>query len=239
MQARLRLPTPSCRPSRSRPCGASRQKSRWSLRRMPAIAPPSCHTLLPGRSARRHQGVHPEAHRFHHQCRLIEDGAPGLRPRLCAGAIAAGADARRWQRSRPSLRQTSAAPISTGSGCDQIEVRAPAPDGLVAVVSLSHLDAETEAFLGPQDRRQSSAGSSLKFLKSPAAMPMSILASAPPWNGTPPPAMPCCCSRRHCDRRRGGQLRYGKSESGLRNAEFHRLGLGAPRVNAPAASRLA
>jgi 3'(2'), 5'-bisphosphate nucleotidase len=49
--------------------------------------------------------------------------------------------------------------------CRPLHVRSPAPEGLVAVVSHSHLDAETEAFLAKlKIARRSSAGSSLKFL---------------------------------------------------------------------------
>jgi 3'(2'), 5'-bisphosphate nucleotidase len=49
--------------------------------------------------------------------------------------------------------------------CRPLLVRSPAPAGLVAVVSHSHLDAETEAFLAKLEiARRSSAGSSLKFL---------------------------------------------------------------------------
>ena len=49
--------------------------------------------------------------------------------------------------------------------CRPLRVRAPAPEGFVAVVSHSHLDADTEAFLAKlKIAKRSSAGSSLKFL---------------------------------------------------------------------------
>jgi 3'(2'), 5'-bisphosphate nucleotidase len=49
--------------------------------------------------------------------------------------------------------------------CQPLHVRQPGPDGLVAVVSHSHLDPETEVFLARlKIAKRSSAGSSLKFL---------------------------------------------------------------------------
>jgi 3'(2'), 5'-bisphosphate nucleotidase len=49
--------------------------------------------------------------------------------------------------------------------CRPLRVRVPAPEGFVAVVSHSHLDADTESFLAKlKIVRRSSAGSSLKFL---------------------------------------------------------------------------
>jgi 3'(2'), 5'-bisphosphate nucleotidase len=62
------------------------------------------------------------------------------------------------------------APDKAGADLDRLaprplHVRSPTPAGLVAVVSHSHLDAETEAFLAKlKIARRSSAGSSLKFL---------------------------------------------------------------------------
>src|SRR4029450_4243201 len=49
--------------------------------------------------------------------------------------------------------------------CRPLRVRVPAPEGFVAVVSHSHLDADTESFLAKlKIAKRSSAGSSLKFL---------------------------------------------------------------------------
>jgi 3'-phosphoadenosine 5'-phosphosulfate (PAPS) 3'-phosphatase len=46
-----------------------------------------------------------------------------------------------------------------------LRVRVPTPEGFVAVVSHSHLDADTESFLAKlKIAKRSSAGSSLKFL---------------------------------------------------------------------------
>ena len=116
---------------------------------MLATGRPRCPTLLPGRSARRHQGVHQEAHRFHRQRRADRE----RRARASASSMRRRASllALTLELARPSRRSSCpkrARRRSRQATCrHMIEVRTPAPEGLVAVVSRSHLDAETEAFL--------------------------------------------------------------------------------------------
>lgn len=76
--------------------------------------------------------------------------------------------------------------------CQKLRARVANLEGLTALVSLSHLDQATEAFLAKlKITKRSSVGSSLKFIAVSRGMPMSIHASAPPWNGIPPLDKPC------------------------------------------------
>jgi 3'(2'), 5'-bisphosphate nucleotidase len=118
-------------------------------------------------------------------------------------------------------------PNAGGADLDRLELRkltarAGNPDGLTALVSLSHLDPETEAFLAKlKIAERSGAGSSVKFLaiargeadvyprfgptmEWDTAAGQAVLEAA---GGTVVTAS-------------GDPLRYGKSETGLRNPSF-------------------
>jgi 3'(2'), 5'-bisphosphate nucleotidase len=103
-----------------------------------------------------------------------------------------------------------------------LHARAPAADGLVAVVSHSHLDAATEAFLAKlKIKARSGAGSSLKLV-----MLARGEADVYPRFG---PTMEWDIAAGHAvlaaaggsvTETDGQPLRYGKTEAGLRNPSF-------------------
>ena len=68
----------------------------------------------------------------------------------------------------------------------KLQVRAADPKGMTALVSLSHLDPETEAFLAElKIAERSGAGSRSNSSKLRGGRPTFIRALAPPWSGTP------------------------------------------------------
>jgi 3'(2'), 5'-bisphosphate nucleotidase len=106
--------------------------------------------------------------------------------------------------------------------CRPLHVRSPAPEGLVAVVSHSHLDAETEAFLAKlKIARRSSAGSSLKFLllaKGEADV-YPRFGPTMEWDIAAGQAVLEAAGGAVVDAD-GKPFRYGKVETGLRNPSF-------------------
>lgn len=123
-------------------------------------------------------------------------------------------------------------PSSTGADLGKLEthelrVRAPSPEGLVAVVSRSHLDAETELFLsGLKVASRSDAGSSLKFLlvASGQADVYPRFGPTMEWDVAAGDAVLRAAGGRVVDAK-GQPLRYGKTESGLKNGSFIASGL--------------
>lgn len=104
----------------------------------------------------------------------------------------------------------------------RIETRAPGPDGLVAVVSRSHLDPATEAFLAKLTiAGKSSAGSSLKFIEV-ARGDADVYPRFGPtmeWDTAAGHAV-LLAAGGMAFAADGGPLRYGKTAAGLRNAGF-------------------
>ena len=103
-----------------------------------------------------------------------------------------------------------------------LKVRTPAADGLVAVVSQSHLDPETERFLsGLKIKGRSSAGSSLKFLlvaKGEADV-YPRFGPTMEWDTAAGQAVLVAAGGQVIDSE-GKPLRYGKTAQGLRNGGF-------------------
>lgn len=106
--------------------------------------------------------------------------------------------------------------------CRPLRVRAASAEGLVAVVSHSHLDAETEAFLAKlKIAKRSSAGSSLKFLflaKGEADV-YPRFGPTMEWDIAAGQAVLEAAGGIVVDTT-GVPLRYGKTEVGLRNPSF-------------------
>jgi 3'(2'), 5'-bisphosphate nucleotidase len=103
-----------------------------------------------------------------------------------------------------------------------LHVRQPSPDGLVAVVSRSHLDPATEAFLSELTiAGQSSAGSSLKFIELAQGTADVYPRFGPTmeWDTAAGHAVLIAAGGRVVQED-GGPLRYGKVETGLRNPGF-------------------
>ena len=97
---------------------------------------------------------------------LVEDGLPrfGLvyAPARSMLATTSGAGKAIEVTVEPSERGADLAALD----CRTLQVRVPSPEGLVAVVSRSHLDPATEAFLAKlKIAGRSDAGSALKFLE--------------------------------------------------------------------------
>jgi 3'(2'), 5'-bisphosphate nucleotidase len=123
-------------------------------------------------------------------------------------------------------------PSATGADLGKLEqrklrVRAPSPKGLVAVVSRSHLDAETEAFLsGLNIASRSDAGSSLKFLLVARGQADVYPRFGPTmeWDIAAGDAVLRAAGGRVVDAT-GQPFRYGKTESGLKNGSFIAWGL--------------
>jgi 3'(2'), 5'-bisphosphate nucleotidase len=103
-----------------------------------------------------------------------------------------------------------------------IRVRKPSPDGLVAVVSRSHLDEATEKFLsGYKIASRSDAGSSLKFLlvARGEADIYPRLGPTMEWDTAAGDAVLRSAGGRVFDAS-GGPFIYGKTGDGLRNSGF-------------------
>jgi len=153
---------------------------------------------------------------------LIEDGTPrfGLvyapARKLLAVTVESG-------KAVEAMLEPSAAGADLGK-LDQRElrVRLPSPEGLVAVVSRSHLDAETESFLSSlKIASRSDAGSSLKFLlvASGQADVYPRFGPTMEWDIAAGDAVLRAAGGRVVDAK-GQPFRYGKTESGLKNGSF-------------------
>jgi 3'(2'), 5'-bisphosphate nucleotidase len=149
---------------------------------------------------------------------LVHDGAP------IAGAVYAPALGRLWFGGERAFVCEAAvgAPLPAKSTWRRIETRpAPAKD-MVALASRSHCDPTTEAFLAklPIGERRS-AGSSLKFcaLAEGVADVYPRFAPTMEWDTAAADAVLRAAGGAvlAVD---GGPLRYGKTESGLRNSGF-------------------
>jgi 3'(2'), 5'-bisphosphate nucleotidase len=106
--------------------------------------------------------------------------------------------------------------------CRPIRVRKPSPEGLVAVVSRSHLDAETEKFLaGYRIASRSDAGSSLKFLlvARGEADVYPRLGPTMEWDTAAGDAVLRAAGGQVFDAN-GEPFVYGKTDAGLRNNGF-------------------
>lgn len=93
---------------------------------------------------------------------LVEDGAP------TAGAVYAPALSEMWFAGSTAYRLKAApgAPMPPQAAWRPLRTRAAPEDGLVALVSRSHFDAETEGFLARLPvKARADAGSSLKFCR--------------------------------------------------------------------------
>jgi 3'(2'), 5'-bisphosphate nucleotidase len=104
----------------------------------------------------------------------------------------------------------------------KLSARAGNPDGLTALVSLSHLDPETEAFLGKlKIAARSGAGSSVKFLAiaQGEADVYPRLGPTMEWDTAAGQAVLEAAGGRVVTVT-GEPLRYAKSEAGLRNPSF-------------------
>ena len=153
---------------------------------------------------------------------LIEDGSPrfGLvyAPALSLLAVTVAQD---------KAVEADLVPNESGAdlatlACRPLRVRAAATKGLVAVVSHSHLDAETEAFLAElKIAKRSSAGSSLKFLSlaKGEADVYPRLGPTMEWDIAAGQAVLEAAGGTVVDTT-GAPLRYGKTEAGLRNPSF-------------------
>jgi len=129
--------------------------------------------------------------------------APGAAIEAELSPSAAGADLARLQQKR-------------------LAVRAADPNGLTALVSLSHLDPETEAFLAKlKIAKRSGAGSSVKFLEIARGEADVYPRFGPTmeWDTAAGQAVLEASGGRVVTAG-GDPLRYGKTESGLRNPSF-------------------
>jgi 3'(2'), 5'-bisphosphate nucleotidase len=114
--------------------------------------------------------------------------------------------------------------------CRTLHARAPSPDGLVAVVSRSHLDPATEAFLAKlKIAGKSSAGSALKFLEVAQGKADVYPRFGPTmeWDTAAGHAVLAAAGGTVVDAE-GKPLRYGKTSSGLLNPSFIAWGQRAP-----------
>ncbi|MEZ5826854.1 MAG: 3'(2'),5'-bisphosphate nucleotidase CysQ [Hyphomicrobiales bacterium] len=104
----------------------------------------------------------------------------------------------------------------------RLHVRNADPSGLTALVSLSHLDPETEAFLtGLNIAERSSAGSSVKFLEIARGRADVYPRFGPTmeWDTAAGQAVLEASGGRVVDAD-GARFRYGKTQGGLRNGSF-------------------
>jgi len=116
--------------------------------------------------------------------------------------------------------------------CRPLHVRAPSPDGLVAVVSRSHLDPTTESFLAKlKIAGRSDAGSALKFLEVARGMADVYPRFGPTmeWDTAAGHAVLTAAGGFVVDAE-GKPLRYGKTETGLLNPGFVAWGQKAAAV---------
>jgi 3'(2'), 5'-bisphosphate nucleotidase len=106
--------------------------------------------------------------------------------------------------------------------CRTLHVRTPSPEGLVAVVSRSHLDPATGAFLAKlKIAGKSSAGSALKFLEVAQGKADVYPRFGPTmeWDTAAGHAVLAAAGGTVVDAE-GKPLRYGKTSSGLLNPSF-------------------
>lgn len=158
---------------------------------------------------------------------LIEDGAPrfGLvYAPACALLAVTPARGRAVEAELPP--NASGADLSR---LDQkvLQARPPNKEGLTALVSLSHLDPETEAFLGKlKILERSGVGSSVKFLAIAKGEADVYPRFAPTmeWDTAAGQAVLEAAGGAVLDTN-GAPLRYGKTELGLRNPSFIAWGL--------------
>jgi len=103
-----------------------------------------------------------------------------------------------------------------------LKVRAGDPEGLTALVSLSHLDPETEAFLAKlKIAKRSGAGSAIKFLEIARGEADVYPRFGPTmeWDTAAGQAVLEAAGGKVVTTN-GDPLRYGKTEAGLRNPSF-------------------
>lgn len=149
---------------------------------------------------------------------LVRDGAP------CCGAVYAPALARLWV-GGTMARTVEVGPDGMMPAADRwrpIKVRTAPPEGLTALVSRSHCDAETEAWLAklPVATRKD-AGSSLKFcvLAEGAADVYPRFGPTMEWDIAAGHAVLAAAGGTIATVD-GARLRYGKIEQGFRNPGF-------------------
>ena len=150
---------------------------------------------------------------------LIEDGVPTF------GLIYAPARSALYlTRSRGETAYAKLAPEDSfdPTGLSSVQTRNPDPSGLTAVMSRSHLNAETKAFLEKYTVTDSAqAGSSLKFcvLAEGSADVYPRLARTMEWDTAAGDAILRTAGGTVQDLN-GGPLRYGKADEGFANAGF-------------------
>src|SRR5262245_13341655 len=106
--------------------------------------------------------------------------------------------------------------------CQALHVRDPSPEGLVAVVSRSHHDPATEAFLASlKIAGRSDAGSALKFLEVARGVAdvYPRFGHTMEWDTAAGHAI-LLAAGGHLEDAEGHPLRYGKTDNGLRNPGF-------------------
>jgi 3'(2'), 5'-bisphosphate nucleotidase len=119
--------------------------------------------------------------------------------------------------------------VSSPEGADlksleqkRLHARQPDPNGLTALVSLSHLDAKTEGFLkGFTIAKRTGAGSSVKFLEVAKGNADVYPRFGPTmeWDTAAGQAV-LEAAGGHVVDANGNRFRYGKSQEGLRNGSF-------------------
>jgi 3'(2'), 5'-bisphosphate nucleotidase len=153
---------------------------------------------------------------------LVEDGMP------CFGLVYA--PARTLLATTPARGkaiEVAVEPSDEGADlaaldCRTLHVRTPSPDGLVAVVSRSHLDPVTESFLAKlKIAGRSDAGSALKFLEVARGVADVYPRFGPTmeWDTAAGHAI-LIAAGGHVEDAEGKPLGYGKTGSGLRNPGF-------------------
>jgi 3'(2'), 5'-bisphosphate nucleotidase len=153
---------------------------------------------------------------------LVEDGLPrfGLVYAPARSLLALTLDAGKAVEAK--LEPDESGADLTKLDCRTLRVRAPSPDGLVAVVSRSHLDAATEAFLAKlKIAGRSDAGSALKFLEVAQGKADVYPRFGPTmeWDTAAGHAVLIAAGGTVVDAE-GNPLRYGKTSSGLLNPSF-------------------
>jgi 3'(2'),5'-bisphosphate nucleotidase len=149
---------------------------------------------------------------------LIDDGAP------VAGAVYAPAIAKLWWGGESAFvcQAAPGAGFAETQAGRQIHVRTAPAEGLAALASRSHCDAETEAFLGKLPiRERLSAGSSLKFclLAEGLADVYPRFGPTMEWDTAAGDAV-LRAAGGVVETSEGGPFRYGKSDRGYRNGGF-------------------